>query len=291
VLRVISRRRLLARARFEAVGAAASLAAAGLLAAARRLATAGVLAAAALAAPASCARAPDLETVRRYEEANRRLLETKDADGFLQAAALYEQVLARGGENGAVLHALGNAWFKAGRKGAAIASWRRALVHRPRDPFLRANLAHALGHDPEEGETSLLRTLLFWQDDLSYGEKARVLSVGVLLACAAFALARLSRRARRFAGPACGVFAVVAALAAASFAMEVRDREFRVRGVVNAPEVVARKGNAESFEPAFNEPLSEGAEVEVLEQRGEWLRVSAGGGLEGWVRADAVARW
>ena len=239
----------------------------------------------------ACTRAPDLETVREYEQANRRLLEARTPEEFVQSAALFEQVLASGGENGAVLHGLGNAWLQAGHKGAAIAAYRRALAHRPRDPYLRANLAQALGHEPADSDPSLLRRLLFWQSDLSYGEKGALLTGSVALACFCFALARLAPRTRSVARPVAGGLVLVALLAAISFAVEVRDREFTRHGVVDAAEVVARKGDAESFEPAFNEALKDGTELVVLEERGGWLRVRVGNSLEGWVPSDRVARW
>ena len=54
-------------------------------------------------------------------------------------------------------------------------------------------------------------------------------------------------------------------------------------GVVVQPEVVARKGNAESYDPAFTEPLKEGTEFRVLERRGTWLQIQLPGGIAGWV--------
>jgi tetratricopeptide (TPR) repeat protein len=259
--------------------------------AARTTLAALALATLAVVGLAGCASGSDLEAVRLYDQANRRLLEAKNPEEFVQAAALFDQVLQRGGENGAVLHGLGNAWLQAGHKGAAIAAYRRALAYRPRDPYLRANLAQALGHEPDSKEGSLLRMLLFWQSDLSYGEKAWLLTGSVALACFVFALARVAPRTRGVARPLCGGLVVVALLAAISFAVEVHDRELTSHGAVDAPELVARKGNAESFEPAFNEPLKDGTELLVLEQRGDWLRVRVGQSLEGWVPADRVARW
>ena len=62
-------------------------------------------------------------------------------------------------------------------------------------------------------------------------------------------------------------------------------------GVVVQAEVVARKGNAESYAPAFTEPLKEGAEFQVLERRGAWLQIQLPAGLAGWVPEAAVTTY
>jgi tetratricopeptide (TPR) repeat protein len=249
----------------------------------------------ALALPAlllgSCRKAPPLDAVASFEQANQVLLDAKSEDDLLRAATGFEAALARGGENGAVLHGLGNAWLRAGKKGRAIAAYRRALEYRPRDPFLQANLEQALGHRLASEERPLPRTLLFWHDSLSFPEKAQLLVGCTALACALFLLGRAAPRARPLARPACAGATVAALLAAASYALAVHERDFTRHGVVAASEAVARKGNAASFEPAFNEPLKDGAEFVVLEQRGDWLRVRVRDGLDGWLPVDRTETW
>jgi len=61
-----------------------------------------------------------------------------------------------------------------------------------------------------------------------------------------------------------------------------------VHGTIVRQEVIARKGNAESYEPAFTEPLTEGVEFRRVEFRGGWLLVRLSGNEEGWVREDDV---
>ncbi|MHC4066533.1 MAG: SH3 domain-containing protein, partial [Planctomycetota bacterium] len=55
-------------------------------------------------------------------------------------------------------------------------------------------------------------------------------------------------------------------------------------GVITAAEVVVRKGNGEGYEPQFEQPLGEGVEFEMLEQRDDWLHVRLADGKEGWIR-------
>ena len=60
---------------------------------------------------------------------------------FAEAAAIYENILKTGGQSPSLLFNAGNAEFKAGHPGKAIAAYRRAELLAPRDPELRANLA------------------------------------------------------------------------------------------------------------------------------------------------------
>ena len=60
------------------------------------------------------------------------------------------------------------------------------------------------------------------------------------------------------------------------------------RGVVVRDEVVARKGNAQSYEPAFTEPLSRCTEFEVLDRRGDWVLIRLAGDQEGWIEDDSA---
>ena len=62
-----------------------------------------------------------------------------------------------------------------------------------------------------------------------------------------------------------------------------------VRGVVAADETVARKGNGESYEPAFANPLPEGTEFTLRETRGDWLLIRLEGQKEGWVEKHLMA--
>ena len=74
-------------------------------------------------------------------------------------------------------------------------------------------------------------------------------------------------------------------LCALSVALAWQEIEGTVHGVVRTDSLVARKGNAPSFEAAFTQPLREGTEFTVLEQRGDWIRIRLRNDpdLEGWI--------
>src|SRR5689334_10723423 len=71
-----------------------------------------------------------------FEAANRMYEEGK----FTNAVSAYDQLLQGGNASAAVYFNRGNAEFKLGRLGKAIASYRQAQLLAPRDADLRANL-------------------------------------------------------------------------------------------------------------------------------------------------------
>ena len=74
-----------------------------------------------------------------FEQANKLYEQGK----FPEAAAAYRQALAPAGGSAALWFNLGNAQFKAGQTGRAIAAWLQAERLAPRDPGVRFNLAFA----------------------------------------------------------------------------------------------------------------------------------------------------
>ena len=72
-------------------------------------------------------------------------------------------------------------------------------------------------------------------------------------------------------------------LMTASAARDWREFEQLKHGVITADDVVARKGNSDSYEPAFTEPLPQGTEFIVIDQRTEWLHVQLQDALSAWI--------
>ncbi len=232
-----------------------------------------------------CSRPLDLEASHTFEEAGRAFLAAKTSEDFLRTASLYKSILDSGHVSGAILYNLGNAYLKANRKGQAIAAYRRALRYRPRDPYLEANLNHTLGSvkAPTNESKSLLYHIFFWQGWISYPNKFKLLAVAATLTFVLALLALVLDAYRQEVRRAMWISLGVAVLLGASAGLDVYNIELTRHGVVTAPEVVARKGNSESYEPAFTEPLQEGIEFTVVEQRGNWLRIRLAKGLDSWV--------
>ena len=79
---------------------------------------------------------------------------------------------------------------------------------------------------------------------------------------------------------------VAGALCFVSFASTVWDWhrfDNTTHGIVVSDQVFARKGNSETYEAAFTDPLTEGTELVVLESRNDWLHVRLGDVGTGWL--------
>lgn len=257
----------------------------------RRTSIASLVTFAGLALPwiAGCGRGVDLDVSRKFQQAQKAFDEARSPDDFLRAAAVYQEILDAGVVSGAVLYNQGNAFMQAGRPGRAIAAYRRAQRFRPRDPYLEANLRYALGRENPAGRRTLAEYVLFWQDWLSYPEKFHAAAAMALLAFV-LGVAALFARPRLF-GTLAGVALAVTLLLAVSAGYDWYRYDHVVHGVVVADELVARKGNAESYEPAFTEPLAEGTEFRLVQRRGDWLLARMASGQEGWVEADGVVTY
>src|SRR6266513_6228167 len=101
----------------------------------------------------SFARAGDLSVA--FEQANKLY----EQGTFAEAAAGYEKIVAGGRVSPALYFNLGNALFKSGRIGRAIANFRLAEQLAPRDPDIRANLRFARNQIEGPGA----RPLTWWR--------------------------------------------------------------------------------------------------------------------------------
>jgi len=66
-------------------------------------------------------------------------------------------------------------------------------------------------------------------------------------------------------------------------------REERSFDVVTG-ETIARKGIGKNYEPAFDQPLKDGAEFTILSENGDWIFGHFEGIGDGWQRSESVAR-
>jgi len=228
-----------------------------------------------------CRPGVDLETQRTFEDAQAAFDRAASADDFLKVAGMYQQVLDSGIVSGAVLYNQGNAYIRAGHGGRAIAAYREAKRYRPSDPFLEANLNYALVSEAGTGRKPVLEYLLFWQDWVGYPAKFRAAGTLGTLALV-LAVAALYVRRRPLGILTLGLVGLTL-VAGVSAGYDWCRFDHTVHGVVAQPEVVARKGNSTSYEPAFTEPLKEGTEFTLESRRGDWLLVRVAPNQEGWL--------
>lgn len=223
-----------------------------------------------------------------------RALEVFDAaktpQEYGESAALLESLLADGYRNGAVFYNLGNAYFRAGAYGRSIAAYRKAKPFRPRDPYLEANLRHVLSVAPgrlPEPPPPWWTHVLFWSGWLSFPEKAYAAFAGFVLAALAAIAAVVLRRPR--------IHWISAVLVLAGIVLSL-DAGLAYAGVswsqhaVVTGETIARKGIGKDYEPAFDQPLKDGAEFTILSENGDWIFGHFEGIGDGWLRREYTVR-
>ncbi len=212
-------------------------------------------------------------------------------DLYGKAALRFERIVREGGvRNGRLFYNIGNAYFRMNDIGRAILNYRRAERFIPNDPNLQQNLDYArkrrLDRVEETQKSKALRAVFFWHYDFSTRTRSRVFTLAFLLVWCA-AAARLFWR-RSSLNWTIGVCGTVSALFLGSLAAESLEQGRTRVGVIIADEAVARKGDSESYEPSFKEPLHAGMEFEVVEDRGGWLQVRLPDARQCWLPSKAV---
>lgn len=203
---------------------------------------------------------------------------------FAEAARAYEALLARDVRTPALLFNAGNAWFKAGRTGRAVAHWIEAETSDPRNERIQINLQFA-----RKAVTGGAIPIPLWPAQL------RVLTLNE------WALLTLAAAWLFFGGLALGAWRpgwrgplrvpiTLAGLGLAGFVilttLTARDRAGSVVAVVIADEAVVHFGPLNESASAF--VARDGSEFRVTDRKDEWLRVEDALGREGWLLATQV---
>ena len=214
--------------------------------------------------------------------------QAKSPDDYRASARELETLVADGVHSGAVYYNLGNAWFRAGEFGRAILNYRKAKPYRPRDPYLAANLQQALASAPgrlPDPPVPWWSHVLFWTDVFSASAKIRLASCSLCLSAMLFVVAIVMRRKSLISAM---VVALIFGIALSAECL-LNDPAQTHRAVI-ITETTARKGTGKDYEPAFDQPLRDGAEFTVLTETGDYFFGHFEGIGDGWVRKEDVAR-
>ncbi len=239
-----------------------------------------------LLAVAGCGSSVDPAMYAKFQAAQDRFDQAQDPRQFLQAAATYQEILDAGLVSGTVLYNQGNAFMRAGERGRAIVCYRQAKRHRPRDPYLDANLRYALGEQDAVRSKPIIEYVIFWSEWISYHGKFQ-LSLGCAMITFFLSVAGLYIRPRLIKRIATIALCITIA-AVISAAYDWYRFGHLKHGVVISDEVVARKGDSETYQPAFTQPLAEGTEFQVLDQRNGWTHLRLAANQDGWVPSKDV---
>ncbi|MGQ0562386.1 MAG: BatD family protein [Gemmatimonadota bacterium] len=192
---------------------------------------------------------------------------------FAEAARAFETVVAADSANVSAWIDLGNAYYRSGEQGRAVWAWARALRATPRDRALLANLQAA-------GAVEVLRT----RPPLSVRpvEWYLLAAIAWWLACALVVIGIVRRRPRTWSWALAPIAFMVVALAIGVLG------DGRDYAVALEPETRLYS------DPTVHSPVvrnvQAGAGLDVVEQRGEWLRVRTVADAEGWVERHGVGK-
>jgi len=203
---------------------------------------------------------------------------------FAAAAAAYEKILQSGAVSPALWFNFGNAEFKTGNLGKAIAAYRRAELLAPRDDEVRANLGFV--RNQVTGPTLRKSRWEDWLDTLSLNEWTTLAAGAFWLTFILFAVGQIRPAWRpRLRGLTSGVI-VLAILSCAGLGAATAIHFTKQTAVVIAAEATARSGPFTEAQDAFQ--VHDGAELAALDRRDNWLQVADGSGRIGWLPAKQV---
>jgi tetratricopeptide (TPR) repeat protein len=203
---------------------------------------------------------------------------------FAEAASAYEKMAQTRQASAAVYYNLGNAFFKAGQIGRAIAAYNAAEKITPRDPDLRANLQFA--RNQVQGPTHTQPAWQRWLTKISLNEWA-VLAAALLWI---WFLLLILLQWRPSLKPSLRLYVAVLGIAVlvvcACVVIVWRGNQPGEAGVVVTREAVVRQGPLDESQTAFT--LHDGAEIQVLDRKDDWLQVTTDPRRIGWVHRDQV---
>ena len=203
---------------------------------------------------------------------------------FPQAAKSYETMLNSGAVSPNLLFNDGNAEFKSGNLGRAIAAYRQAMLLAPRDVDVRANLNFARnqvqGANFSQNHGTMMLGALTLNEWTALAMIAFWLTLGLYVA---MQLRPNWKNALR--GVARGA-AVATVLLCACLGAAANVHFSKQVAVVVLPDAVARSGPFSDAQNAF--AIHDGAELPILDQRNGWVQVADNSGRSGWLQDSQI---
>ena len=216
----------------------------------------------------------------KFDVANKLYAEGKFAD----AAATYEKILQSGAVSPALYFNYGNAEFKTGNLGRAIAAYRQAEQLSPRDADVRANLEFA--RSQVQGVKASANRWENWLGTLTLNEWTALAAVSFWLTFVLLAIMQIWPALKTVLSGFTRAVAIVMVLSGVCCGAAVSFHVSKKTAVVVAPDLVARSGPFDDAQNVFT--AHDGAEFAVLSGHGDWLQVTDSSGKIGWLERAQV---
>lgn len=217
----------------------------------------------------------------RFDNAN----ETYDKGRFEEAIVLYEELIEADVVSPEVFYNLGNAYYRMGKLGPAIANFERTLQIDPGFDNAQENLRACVRQTKRHLERPLPpdweQSLLFWHYNLK-PETTRTLAIECWIT---FWIVMGIRQWKRL--PYIGYVTILLAIVAIAFGGSAWVKAHPSRLAVASREVVfVHYGTSDEETVRFE--LYDGDRVTVDESTDEWSRVTTIDGERGWARKDSL---
>jgi tetratricopeptide (TPR) repeat protein len=205
---------------------------------------------------------------------------------FREAASAYETMVASGKASSALYYNLGNAFFKAGEVGRAVAAYLQAERMAPRDPDLRANLQFIRGQ--VMGPKTQPSGWRLWFQKLTLNEWTLLGSAALWLSLTSLTLGQLrpgwKAVLRGFTLSSGAAAILLFGCITAAYAGATSEK-----AVVIAKDATVRNGPLDEAQSVAM--VHDGAELPLLDHKNGWVQVAVDGGRKGWLRNEQVLFW
>jgi len=203
---------------------------------------------------------------------------------FAEAAAIYEGILRTNGLSASLLFNCGNAEFKAGHLGKAIAAYRRAELLTPGDAELRANLAFV--RTQVQGNTLRESRWRNWAGALTLNEGALLTAVLFWVAMGLLTVRQIRPALTPKLRAATRLVIVFVIFSGTVLVLQAANHFASSVAVVTDGEATARSGPFDDAQSAFT--AHDGVEMRVTDRHDDWVQVSDGSGRIGWFSKKQV---
>lgn len=213
------------------------------------------------------------------------------------AAQAYQQLADQGYADSALFYNMGLAYWQSGDLGRALWSFKSAQAIDPRDAEIEAAVQEvrariAASAQDQPSDVAPLDQVAELTRRLSTFNELAWLGLGLWFVLSAllliFVLESRSQVLRRVAAIAAPVVAVLLFVVMLAVGSRMHVYHAMADGVVIAPNVDVTNGPGPQYSVQF--ALPGGAEVDILETRGNWVRIlESGNRAGGWAPIEAVA--
>ena len=210
---------------------------------------------------------------------------------YHEALDLYLELANRGIQNPLLYYNLANTYYKIGNIGHAVLYFERALLLKPFDRDIRANLDHARSQLEDkirplynEGMLKLLRKLFSFPKIKVSVYLEIVLFSTLIILLLSFLFLPHSRI--RLKNPIIIIGAIYLLILISMISQFSYERKFP-QGIILQKEFDVKSSPLVESETLFT--LHEGSKFRLIENRGEWIRFSIQDGRQGWMLRENVA--